>query len=305
MKKMLLGAIALMLLSFQANAINLQFKFDIFSSGTDIYACNAGLKHETHKERVCFERGSLKSCQPESCKDGEACNCVCTGGFGNNRDGEFRLDYFTATYRSWDENTTPFTAVSSKNVPAGKSVYNTLFEDGNTKLKNYTEAYRKQLASLQFNLGSERYGSEYFVDVCFRASQITYPSNVTLLNLLKRYVTITDLGHNGSHVDDFNGSNAPIYSEEYYQDLSGLEVRSYLLCKDKDNKVLVNAKTKWQDFSYGQMRNFSDWSTKADLKKCVVRYAFREGNRNGQDSVRRWKLQHAQVCTYTSVNEAE
>lgn len=305
MKSFLLSAIALIALSTQVNAINLQFKFEVLSSGSDIYACNAGLRHKVQGDRVCFERDTLKSCNPESCADGKACNCVCTGGFGNSRDGEYRLDFMTATYAAWGENTNGITNASRINKPAGKNKFNTLFEGDNFDMVNYTQAYRNQLTSLSFNLGSERYGSEYFVDVCFRAPQINYPGNVSLYNVLSRYVTITDIGSNGSSVDNFNGSNDPIYSEDFYQDLAGLEVKSYLVCKDKDNKVLVNSSTDWEDFSYSQMRSFSDWSTRKDLKKCIVRYAFREGNTDGLDSIRRWKLQKAEICTYTSVNEAE
>ena len=305
MKSFLLGAIALIALSTQVSAVNLQFKFDVKSSGTDMYACNAGLRHKLHGDRVCFERETKKSCKPESCKDGKACNCVCTGGFGNNRDGEYRLDYMTAGYAAWDERTNGVSGVKNINKPAGKNKFNTLFENNEMDMTKYTQAYRKQLTSLGFNLGSERYGSEYFVDICFRATQIEYPSNVTLYNLLKRYVTITDIGTTKSSVDTFNGNNAPIYSEEMYQDLAWLEVKSALVCKDKDNKVLVDSETEWQDFSYGQMRSFSNWGTRKDLKKCIVRYSFREANLTGLDSVRRWKKQHAEICTYTSVNEAE
>ena len=48
---------------------------------------------------------------------------------------------------------------------------------------------------------------------------------------------------------------------------------------------------------------FANEATTLDLKKFVVRYNFREANKFGLDSIRRWKLQHAKICTYTSVNE--
>ena len=56
MKSLLSLMFGLMLLSFNANAISLTFKLDIFSSGVDIYACNAGLMHGKYQDRVCYER---------------------------------------------------------------------------------------------------------------------------------------------------------------------------------------------------------------------------------------------------------
>lgn len=303
MRKLFL-AMAFFMLTASAHAVNLQFKFDIFSSGSDIYACNAGLKHKLHSDRVCFERETLKSCNPNVCVDGEACNCVCTGGQDGSRAGEYRLDYLKASYAKWDESTAGVGPQTRVNKPAGYNNYNSIFEQG-VDLKDYTTAYRKQLTSLVFALGSERYGSEYFVDICFRATQIRYPGNVGLYNLIKRRVTVTDIGSNGSHHDDFNGNNRPIYSEDKYQWLADLEVSSRVLCKDKNNRVVLDRTSPYVSFATAQDRSFRSYGTHADLKKCVVRYKFREANRWGLDSIRRWKLQHARVCTYTSVNEDE
>lgn len=302
MKQLLLTLLVFVGISSQSNAISLQFKLDIFSSGTDLYACNAGLKHSLHGDRVCFERDTLKSCNPSSCTEGEACNCVCTGGNDSSRAGEYRLDFMKAKYADWAEKTDGIQNATPINKPAGYSDFNKLF-DQDQDIQNHTTSYRKQLTHLEFNLGSERYGSEYFLDICYRASQIKYPNDVTLYYLIKRYVTITDLGHTGSHTDDFNGSNGPIFSEDYYQDLAGLEIRSRLLCKDKENQIVLNLTTPWADFSTGQLKSFPNQGTRSDLKKCIVRYSFREANRTGLESIRKWKLQHARVCTYTSVNE--
>ena len=306
MKKLSL-VLATLMLAFSAHAVNLEFKFDVFSSGNDIYACNAGLKHKLHNDRVCFNRETLRSCNPaNSCPqvNAETCDCVCTGGMDGSRAGEYRLDYMTAKYAAWSERTSGVGPQTRINKPAGYRNFNQLFEAG-TDIRNYSETYRKQLTSLVFALGSERYGAEYFLDVCFRATQIRYPGNVGLYNLIKRRVTVTDIGSNGRHNDDFNGNNTPIYAEDTYQWLADLEVKSRLVCKDKDNRVIVDRESNWVSFATAQERSFQNYGTRADLKKCVVRYSFREANIWGLDSIRRWKLQHAQVCTYTSVNEDE
>lgn len=297
-------ALSVFMLTASAHAVNLQFKFDVFSSGSDMYACNAGLKHKLHNDRVCFERETLKKCNPNACAEGEACNCVCTGGMNSSRAGEYRLDFLRASYGKWRESTSGAGPQTKVNKAAGSSSYKSIFEQG-VKIKNYTTAYRRQLTHLEFNLGSERYGSEYFVDICFRASQIDYPTNVGLYNLIKRRVTVTDIGSNGSHHDNFNGSNGTIYSKKKYQYLADLEVKSRVLCKNKDNQVILDKKSGWVSFQTAQDSTFQSYGTHEDLKKCVVRYKFREANRFGLDSIRRWKMQHARVCTYTSVNEDE
>jgi hypothetical protein len=206
-----------------------------------------------------------------------------------------------AKYAAWNEAADGVGRQYTFKKSAGYKNYVKVFKKTN-------KSFKKQLTHLNFNLGSERYGSEYFVDICYRATQIEYPSNVGLAYLIKRQVTITDLGTNGNGTDGFvfNGNSTPTYyTSRTYQNLAELEVKSALYCRDKNNDLVVSEESNWKDFSVAQLVGFSNKWTHTDLKGCLVRYKFRETNINGRDSLRRWKLQEARICTYTSVNEDE
>ncbi|MDD0853356.1 hypothetical protein HBN50_09620 [Halobacteriovorax sp. GB3] len=304
--KALLPLLALFM-AFNVHAVNLAFKFEVTSSGNSMYACNAGLKHKPYQDRVCYERGdTTKSCNPAQCKDGQACNCVCTGGFtlgqSMSGDGEYRLDYFNAKVANWSDN-----GEAATNV---QTMTKTALTNGYRFAVDSADAFSTQLLGLEFFLGSERYGAEYFVDVCFRATQIDYPTSydVGYLNWsLTRAVTITDLGTSNSpdtHVWDLDETDDIWYTAKTYQDLAGLKVKSLLYCKNKDGGVTINDQTDWTDFNNAQAITFPSKSTREDLKGCFFRYEFKESNRDGLASVRKWKKQKARICTYSSANES-
>ncbi|EQC43911.1 hypothetical protein [Bacteriovorax sp. Seq25_V] len=308
MRKLII-AIAMTFAALNASAVNLAFKFEVTSSGNSMYACNAGLKHADPAGRVCYDRQTLNSCNPVLCKDGQACDCVCTGGFtlpNNGRDdGEYRLDFFNASYANWTDNGEAPTNIQYVRKTAGKNSAQTAI--------NAADTFSTQLLSLDFNLGSERYGAEYFVDVCFRATQIDYPSSNTYANgdklnwAIDRGVTITDLSSDlgdSTHVWDLDETDV-IYSLATYETSSALQVKATLYCKDKDGSLVFNEETAYTTFDAAQKIKFASRSTKADLKGCIVRYTFKETNVDGISSVRKWKAQKARICTYTSVNEAE
>lgn len=282
MKSLFSLMFGLMLLSFNANAISLTFKLDIFSSGSDIYACNAGLKHKGYQDRVCYERDNPEnSCNPGTCTSGEQCNCVCTGDtLNNDGQGEYRLDYFNATYRNWADHGEIGGGAGSQYKEAGKNNFNQLFSN-NT-------AFGKELSGLTFNLGSERYGAVYFLDVCYRATQISYDYPGSTINYSHdKQVTITDLSDNGYN----------------YEELSGLAVKAVVMCKAKGQSWYQVEETDWRAFNGADVLNYAKKNIRKDLEKCKVRYLFKESNRQGLQSVRRWNLQKARVCTYTSFNE--
>lgn len=282
MKSLLSLMFGLMLLSFNANAISLTFKLDIFSSGTDIYACNAGLKHKGYEGRVCYERDNPEnSCNPGTCTSGEMCNCVCTGDtLNNDGQGEYRLDYMTASYRDWADHGEIGANAGSTVREAGLNSFNQLW--------NNQTAFGKELSSLTFNLGSERYGAVYFLDVCFRATQISYDYPGTTINYSHdKQVTITDLSQNGYN----------------YEELSGLVVKTVVQCKAKNQSWYKVEETPWTAFNGNDLIDYSKRNITKDLEKCKVRYLFKESNRSGLESLRRWNLQKARVCTYTSFNE--
>lgn len=282
MKSLFSLLVGLFLLSASTHAISLTFKLDIFSSGSDIYACNAGLVHKPYNSRVCYERSNPEqSCNPSLCEEGQACNCVCTGDIlNNNGQGEYRLDFLTATYSNWADHGEVGARRTTRNVNAGTRTYNQVFND--------RDAFTKELSSLTFNLGSERYGAEYFLDVCYKATQINYPNGLGLNYSHDKQITMTDL-------DPQSGYN--------YERLSALAYRTVVICKEKDSTRPLITETRWDRFNGRNVIDFRNINFSMDLEKCKVRYMFKETNLEGVASLRRWNLQKARVCTYTSFNE--
>lgn len=287
-----------------ANAVNLAFKFEVNSSGNSMYACNAGLKHVNTNDRVCYDRKTLNSCTPDdACSTGDNCNCVCTGGgLGDtqlNNQGNNRLDFLKAKVANWTDNGYAPTGITSVYKEAGTSSFNTIHST-NTM-------FRKQLTSLEFNFGSERYGTEYFVDVCFRATQIEYDYNSSLNWTIKGGVTVTDLGVDQADDFTFNGALDEVLTggtNKTYQSLSGLQVKGAVYCKNKDgNSVNLGSFSGYNGFTAGQLKRLINKSTGQDLKGCYFRYSFYESKTAGIPSVRKWKKQKAKICTYSSVNE--
>lgn len=214
-----------------SEAISLRFKFKVFSSGPSIYACNAGIRHKQHPGKVCYFEGTTTACTQNDCKDKGICNtqCVCTGTNG----GDSLMDYLKVTSVDWkDHKATGDNIVDtgveqiSKNAPFGGA--------WNVAVSDEATTWNKRIKELSFNLGSELYGSEYFVDICYRGPQIEYfADNVTMNATLKAQVSATDfLATNPNPGDNSrDGLIIPgVVDGKTYTDLSGLQVKSYFVC---------------------------------------------------------------------------
>jgi hypothetical protein len=319
MRNIFLAAIAFIALSAQnAFAVNLTFQFDVNSSGPSIYACNAGIKH-VQNANVCFDRITGGTCTP-SCANGVAAactapttpqSCVCTGEDNGNQ-GTWRLDYLNAGASNWVDNSEGGGLGTAAKISAPNSTaFATLFPNDGV-------AFGKQLTTMTVNLGSEVYGSEYFVDVCYRGPQIDY-TNVSDLNFaIKSKVTVTNL----------RGNNSPNYQNVAL--LAGkAEVRCYMddtfdnCTADTIPGVAVgcgNASDSFYNYNYSSnggaytsmstsaqehtlinMNTFNAGSTKRTPRFCVVRYSFKET----AQTMRKWKLQQARACTYTEISEPQ
>ncbi len=320
MKSFIAKAILLSALSFQnAFAINLTFDFQVNSSGPSIYPCNAGIRH-ADSARICKDRVTGNTCTP-GCAAGNTAECtagttsktcVCTGE-ENGTQGHWRLDFLKASHADWTDNGTAIGAQTTANLNAGNtnSSWNQVFP-------NEVTAFGKQLTGMSVNLGSEIYGAEYFVDVCYRGPQIDY-TNVNDVNFaLKAKVTVNNLR---------TGAGQP-----NYQDLATLKTRaeikcfmdnSFNYCSQADQLpgssststcgtatslnynwtqgiggTFVPATTSAQELTL--LSNSSMGSSSAKVPRfCYVRYYFQESSKN----MRLWKLQQAKACTYTEISE--
>jgi hypothetical protein len=323
MTKIIVLLVALVAMSAQATS--LQFKFDVNSSGPSIYACDAGLMHARHNERVCYDRVTKDSCNPGICTDDNDCNCVCTGGY-NSDAGEYRHDFVTASHTQWVDNGDSVGTIASTKKIAGVTGYNTIFTN--------RQEWNNQLTSLSFNFGSERYGSEFYLDVCYRGPQIEYfyagqfggsqnnspnfqmRAQATITDLsstIKTYEELSGLVVKAEAVCDVQGEGAYMYAGSgnpatgtTYNDALAHEINGVQVT---GNQFL--ASTNYGAFNFGQnLFLLQEWVTLGNSKSprfCKIRYSFLESKRNDSDlmsQLRKWKHQKAQICTYTEINEA-
>lgn len=323
MKKYLFSAFMLTAgLAGNVQAVSLEFKFDVNSSGPSMYACDAGIKHDDHYGRICYDRETKESCDPKLCTSEEQCNCVCTGGATTDV-GEYKQDYLKTSYAPWTDNgEVPYNTVH-KTVSAGKEHFNRVFP--------LRAEWDHQLTNLSFNLGSERYGAEFYVDICYRGPQIEYwkaykdthlPLNDYPNFAVKAQSTITDL----------ITSNGLKYSK-----LSDLKVKAIVTCDLQGAGLFQTAEvynhydlsqaheiydisspdynrmTGFQPFNAGSnLFLINDWINLGNGKTprfCKVRYVFRENRRDDYShplaQIRKWKHHKAKICTYTDISEPD
>lgn len=333
MRKLLLSAVALLALSAQnAFAINLTFQFDVNSSGPSIYACNAGIKHGGGDANICYDRVTAKECSAgcaagnmNACEAGQLPkNCVCTGEYdavGNQ--GTYRMDFLQANTADWQDNQVGASTGSATHILTADKIatgtkFNQIFgTDSGSAEWTVASAYKKQIKDMTINLGSEIYGAEYFVDICYRGPQIDYTHNgstVEGLNFnLKAFATIFD-------IKKADGQS--------YNTLAKLQVKAEAKCIVDDNfdyclaDVLPGesagcGKTATTTHNYTKGTSFAAINNGVNVSKlineasilagnnrtprfCQIRYSFKETART---SMRKWKLQQARICTYTEITE--
>ena len=299
----------LLLLAFVTNsafATQLDFTFNVNSSGPSIYPCDAGIKHEAHSEQVCYDRETQTSCDPTLCEAGEECDCRCTGG-NNPNDNDFTQDFFTVAHADWTDNGSPLPPTTAATVVASDTAFSRIFTDNNE--------WNKQITALTFNLGSERYGTEFYLDVCYRGPQIDYSrnnsSNKFRMNLQS---TITDLiSTNGLKYSELSGLKVRVegtcdlqgtgsYTSEATDDALAHQITGVtggdknFSTKDASfnagaNLVLVN---EWINNSNNQAPRF-----------CKIRYYFNENMRNNTanplSQIRKWQNQKSRISTFSDI----
>lgn len=330
---MKLAAAAMLFIAAQnANAISLRFKFKTFSSGPDIYACNAGLRHDASQHKVCYFEDTKTACTPQEC-NGTTCNtrCVCT----NDNGGEYLMDYMKGQYSSWNQSTVDWNQTwTSTTAQAGQGSYNTLVSHG--------DAFANRIKELSFNLGSELYGAEYFVDICYRGPQIEYfKDGVTANWSLQAQATATDFIANSINPGDNSQAGLDMNPTGIkYTTLAGLKVQAITVCDQQGLGQLKYAHNNANQYNtLVNEAGFNDWnnptsggdffrkssqvqinsvanlisdtidsSTKAP-RFCRIRYIFTEtdgkaGSQVLNKNLRKWQRHGAELCTYTKIEEA-
>ena len=304
-KKALL-AVALLVAANSASAIEVSFDFTVFSSGASIYPCNAGIKHAKAQDVVCYERTNPRnSCNPNACEAGQSCDCVCSG-----TDGNYLTDFAAVKYTNWSDHDDRYPRRSTDSASfAADGSNNFLFSnDVDSNGEKGGKYFDKQLSSLSFNLGSELFGAEYFLDVCFRGPQIDYDgadidtnwvaeSEATIQNLTggyASYANVAGLNVKSEVVCDYQGSVS--------YDLNETPGNEALSMDDSDSLISNQALGLNSGIVKGS-KNITGAGKKAP-NFCFVRYSFTEGNGlSGKNLFRPWETQAAKVCTRTSIED--
>ncbi len=291
-KKLMVAAVILM--AYQsAFAVSLVYKFNVNSSGPDMYACNAGIRHV--ESTVCHIRGNPNvTCDPTlSCGPGQNCNisnCICTQGQDSNR-----ADQVLAKYTKWtDHDYSAAGPLQSKSLIANGN-WQQLFTD--------TDAWNWELTSddiantsgrnLVFNLTSAAYGTEYFVDICYRGPRIDLPGSTG---------GVFAFGAS-TYGDDSFGEQFPDGVLARYLELAKLSTKVQVQCYSQPGNFTTPIGTWGPQLMSGQTVNFVNNYTLASLpnipKFCKVRYYYTET----ASAFRANTTQKARMCTYTSIDE--
>lgn len=298
MKKLIMSSFVF-IFAASAQALELKFKFQVNSSGPYMYACNAGLKHTDPGNKVCYSEGTNEVCDPSSCTPQNQCNpkCLCSSGNG----GAYRMDFMKAKYGAFNgASPLPNNLVKE----AGATAYNTLFTDANT--------WGTRIEELSFNLGSERYGAKYFVDICYHGSQIEYfENNVPAPHALYGEVLETDLSPNPAL--SYRTLSSLAASAEWSCDKQG--EGSYVYARNSnglydtfDNEVTLGGKDIHGSVApsplTGNTKTLLDTWVNQDSHSprfCKVRYYFDE---TAVNNLRTWQRHDALMCTFTKIEEA-
>jgi len=218
-----------------SQAISLRFKFKVFSSGPSIYACNAGLRHKSRSSKVCYFEGTTNTCTPNDCTDKTVCNtsCVCTGNDG----GDSLMDFMKVEVQDWKDHKATGDNITATGVQ--QIVKNANYTYGSpgsysNAIDDNATTWNKRIDQLSFELGSELYGAEYYVDVCYRGPQIEYFANNQGINsLLTAQASETDFLATNPNPGDNSRDGLVIPGTVdglSYSQLAGLQVKAYYTC---------------------------------------------------------------------------
>lgn len=334
--KHILLLVAVLFLSFQAEAISLRYKFKVFSSGPSIYPCNAGVIAQPTSQKVCYFENTQNVCNPDSCSTAKGnceSRCVCTGDNG----GDYLQNYGVAEYKDWkDHHQLNSVTGKGKKTFAVSSSKPYAFEDN--------ASWDKVLTNLHFDLGSELYSAKYYVDICYRGSQIEYFEDQVAANwsVFTQAAGVNFLanGVNGGE----NNRDGLVIPEEFikYTERAGVQVQTYVSCdfQGTGNYVYArNANGQYNTadneagFSLASTGNpngategsgsflsssasslpasgvttIDQWLVNNSSKAprfCKVRYVFTETNyKAAKPNLRSWTRHGAEMCTYTKIEE--
>lgn len=247
-----------------------------------VYACNAGIKHEKPASRLCYSRTNPSlSCKPESCESGQSCDCVCSG-----EDGSSIVDFMTFSGRSFSSNS-DLESITNESFWSGTTQSRTSIEsqsygfvdsEGFVVATNSPENYVLRTNSLSFQLSSELYGSEYFVDLCWKNVNDSYAGEFEIS-------------------PKYSFKNKQLFGETYTESANIL-TRTDVECVD-DNEQSFNLFEESLSYFPSQMSELLPQIGTVDrVSFCRVRHYFKEDSEN----FRPWELNAIEVTTSLDVS---
>lgn len=328
--------VAVLFLSFQAEAISLRYKFKVFSSGPSIYPCNAGIIAQQSNQKVCYFENTQNVCNPDTCSTAKGnceSRCVCTGSNG----GDYLMNFGVAEYKDWKDH-------HELNSVSGKGTAKFAVSSSKPYALEDNISWDKVLTNLYFELGSELYSAKYYVDICYRGSQVPYfenqiPASWTIQTQAAG-VNFLAFGKNGGE----NNRDGLTMEENFikYIERAGVQVQTYVTCdfQGVGNYVhAVNTSGEYNKtdneagFTYASNGNpngategagsflsssasslpasgvttIDQWLVNNSSKAprfCKVRYVFTETNyKAAKPNLRSWTRHGAEMCTYTKIEE--
>lgn len=221
-----------------SNALEYRYKFKVTSSGPDMYACNAGMRTVPLKCDVCYKENSdgtktpierPGSCASTATNCGSRIKCISRGTGA----GESLMNYMTAGKRGW----TDHSVAQGPRTNVSKSSQANTFN----QIVNNNQAMDTKIEDLLFELGSEAYTAQYFVDVCYRAPQHEYAAaGINANYAILANVGSTDFLSVGATQGDNNRDGLIMLNNaelSRYTNAAGVKVSTYLVCDTQGQGV--------------------------------------------------------------------
>lgn len=303
-----------MIFSSFSEAISLRFKSKIFSSGPDIYACNAGVASAFLQNSICYFGGKKENgfCTPTSCSNAkENCNtdCVC---LDKGAQGDSYINKIVLKSTIYDTTSSPVSYTKVASGPAFQSVFTPM------------DSWNKKIYDLATHFMTEAYTGAYFVDICYRGTEIPDGGGYFVISTEAAAIPflVTDLtGYNSLDNNrnglDFNEAN---FLGKLYTERAELSVERFVVCGGTQaaaDFVLnpatgaptagASGNTFYSSSSEMQLRSSAQSKSHGsviDPKFCKFRYIFRETNwKSSTPNKRSNRGEGAEVCTYTKISD--
>lgn len=257
--------LAAALLSISSYAANNTFKFRVFSSGADIFPCNAGIMHAGKAGETGYV---VDTTNPDYNGYGSE---VVDSTTNTSVDGSFLPDYMSYKVVSFDEWSGNQSIINSgkKYAQNDSSVWSAIYpENRMIDLRDASSINFQQhkvndvnnvISSLDFVLSSENYGTSYFVDICYYAPQFNPNPTANQIYSFTSKVGFSNLVSGRDYL-----SRAQVKTDVVvYCD-------GQKLLEKKNQQVLSSSEAVFYN-KYPMVNSYT-----ASPNKCVVRYVFTE-----------------------------